>query len=68
MQTDIRASYTPGAVRLAFHHRTPLRRNRVHPNLGWTLAFADFIAGGQFDRHLRRMRPRYRLPDLGPAG
>jgi GntR family transcriptional regulator/MocR family aminotransferase len=24
------------------------------------LTFADFIAGGEFDRHLRRMRPRYR--------
>ncbi|WP_328525604.1 MocR-like pyridoxine biosynthesis transcription factor PdxR [Kribbella sp. NBC_00359] len=25
------------------------------------LAFADFVARGEFDRHLRRMRPRYRL-------
>jgi GntR family transcriptional regulator/MocR family aminotransferase len=45
------------------------------------LAFADFLAHGEFDRHLRRMRPLYRrrrdalltalrerLPDLEPAG
>lgn len=45
------------------------------------LAFADFIARGEFNRHLRRMRPIYhrrrdalltalaeRLPDLRPAG
>jgi GntR family transcriptional regulator / MocR family aminotransferase len=45
------------------------------------LAFADFVARGEFDRHLRRMRPRYRrrrdtlvgalrerLPDFEPAG
>jgi GntR family transcriptional regulator/MocR family aminotransferase len=45
------------------------------------LAFADFVARGEFDRHLRRMRPRYRelrdtlverlaarLPDLEPVG
>jgi GntR family transcriptional regulator/MocR family aminotransferase len=45
------------------------------------LAFADFVERGEFDRHLRRMRPRYRrrrdmlvgalrdrLPDLEPAG
>jgi GntR family transcriptional regulator/MocR family aminotransferase len=45
------------------------------------LAFADFVARGEFDRHLRRMRPRYRqlrdtlvdrlaarLPDLVPVG
>ncbi len=45
------------------------------------LAFADFIAHGEFDRHLRRMRPRYRLlrdtlverlalrlPELVPTG
>ena len=45
------------------------------------LTFADFIARGEFDRHLRRMRPRYRalrdalvgrladrLPDLKPIG
>jgi GntR family transcriptional regulator/MocR family aminotransferase len=45
------------------------------------LAFADFITAGEFDRHLRRMRPRYRqrrdvllsalrerLPDLEPTG
>jgi len=45
------------------------------------LAFADFLARGEFDRHLRRMRPAYRrrrdallaalrdrLPDLVPAG
>ncbi|HEU4947272.1 MAG TPA: PLP-dependent aminotransferase family protein [Kribbella sp.] len=45
------------------------------------LAFADFVAHGEFDRHLRRMRPRYRrlrdalvgalaerLPDLRPIG
>jgi len=25
------------------------------------LSFADFVARGEFDRHLRRMRPRYRL-------
>jgi GntR family transcriptional regulator/MocR family aminotransferase len=45
------------------------------------LVFADFVARGEFDRHLRRMRPRYRhrrdvllaaladrLPDLEPTG
>lgn len=45
------------------------------------LAFADFLAHGEFDRHLRRMRPVYRqrrdallaalaarLPELEPAG
>jgi GntR family transcriptional regulator / MocR family aminotransferase len=45
------------------------------------LAFADFLARGEFDRHLRRMRPMYRsrrdallralarhLPQLDPAG
>jgi GntR family transcriptional regulator/MocR family aminotransferase len=45
------------------------------------LAFADFLARGEFDRHLRRMRPVYRrrrdalldalrtrLPDLRPTG
>jgi GntR family transcriptional regulator/MocR family aminotransferase len=45
------------------------------------LTFADFVARGEFDRHLRRMRPRYRLlrdslvgrlaeklPDLRPIG
>jgi GntR family transcriptional regulator/MocR family aminotransferase len=45
------------------------------------LAFADFLARGEFDRHLRRMRPLYkrrrdtliaavaeRLPDFEPAG
>ena len=45
------------------------------------LAFADFLDGGHFDRHLRRMRPLYRrrrdtliealrerLPDLEPGG
>jgi GntR family transcriptional regulator/MocR family aminotransferase len=45
------------------------------------LAFADFLARGEFDRHLRRMRPIYRrrrdallgalqseLPDFEPAG
>ena len=45
------------------------------------LTFADFVARGEFDRHLRRMRPRYRalrdalvgrlaerLPDLVPIG
>ena len=45
------------------------------------LAFADFLARGEFDRHLRRMRPIYRrrrdtltsalrehAPDLRPAG
>jgi len=45
------------------------------------LAFADFVARGEFDRHLRRMRPRYRLlrdtlmerlavrvPELVPTG
>jgi GntR family transcriptional regulator / MocR family aminotransferase len=45
------------------------------------LAFADFLERGEFDRHLRRMRPIYRrrrdtlvaalrerLPDLEPAG
>ncbi|MFE9581580.1 PLP-dependent aminotransferase family protein [Nocardia sp. NPDC006044] len=45
------------------------------------LTFADFVARGEFDRHLRRMRPRYRqlrdtlvgrlaeqIPDLVPIG
>lgn len=45
------------------------------------LTFADFVARGEFDRHLRRMRPRYRrlrdalvgrlaeqAPDLVPIG
>jgi GntR family transcriptional regulator/MocR family aminotransferase len=45
------------------------------------LAFADFVERGEFDRHLRRMRPRYRrrrdaliaalrerVPDFEPAG
>jgi GntR family transcriptional regulator/MocR family aminotransferase len=45
------------------------------------LAFADFLARGEFDRHLRRMRPIYRrrhdtllgalaekLPDVRPVG
>ncbi len=45
------------------------------------LAFADFLVRGEFDRHLRRMRPVYRrrrdallkalqerLPDLDPTG
>ena len=45
------------------------------------LAFADFLSRGEFDRHLRRMRPIYRerrdvllealarlLPDLRPTG
>jgi GntR family transcriptional regulator/MocR family aminotransferase len=45
------------------------------------LAFADFLIRGEFDRHLRRMRPVYRrrrdalltalrtrLPELAPAG
>jgi GntR family transcriptional regulator / MocR family aminotransferase len=45
------------------------------------LAFADFLARGEFDRHLRRIRPLYRrrrdallsamrehLPELEPAG
>jgi GntR family transcriptional regulator/MocR family aminotransferase len=45
------------------------------------LAFADFLSRGEFDRHLRRMRPVYRrrrdallealrrrVPDLVPAG
>jgi GntR family transcriptional regulator / MocR family aminotransferase len=45
------------------------------------LTFADFLSHGEFDRHLRRMRPIYRarrdavlealaehLPDLRPAG
>ena len=45
------------------------------------LAFADFLSRGEFDRHLRRMRPIYRerrdamldalrryLPDLGTTG
>jgi GntR family transcriptional regulator/MocR family aminotransferase len=45
------------------------------------LAFADFLARGEFDRHLRRLRPVYRrrrdvlldalatrLPELTPAG
>jgi GntR family transcriptional regulator/MocR family aminotransferase len=45
------------------------------------LAFADFVERGEFDRHLRRMRPLYKrrrdtlidalaekLPDLEPTG
>ncbi|MEV6284429.1 PLP-dependent aminotransferase family protein [Kribbella sp. NPDC051770] len=45
------------------------------------LTFADFVSHGEFDRHLRRMRPRYRnlrdllvtqladrLPDFEPVG
>jgi GntR family transcriptional regulator/MocR family aminotransferase len=45
------------------------------------LTFADFLSRGEFDRHLRRMRPMYRsrrdalltalarhLPELEPAG
>jgi GntR family transcriptional regulator/MocR family aminotransferase len=45
------------------------------------LTFADFVTRGEFDRHLRRMRPRYRqlrdalvgrladrVPDLKPIG
>ncbi|WP_350279157.1 PLP-dependent aminotransferase family protein [Kribbella sp. HUAS MG21] len=45
------------------------------------LAFADFVARGEFDRHLRKMRPRYRelrdtlverlaarMPELEPVG
>jgi GntR family transcriptional regulator/MocR family aminotransferase len=45
------------------------------------LTFADFVARGEFDRHLRRMRPRYRqlrdtlvsrlaerVPELRPVG
>jgi GntR family transcriptional regulator/MocR family aminotransferase len=45
------------------------------------LAFADFLERGEFDRHLRRMRPLYRrrrdtliealrerMPDLEPGG
>jgi GntR family transcriptional regulator/MocR family aminotransferase len=45
------------------------------------LTFADFVVRGEFDRHLRRMRPRYRrrrdlllatldreLPDFEPTG
>jgi len=45
------------------------------------LAFADFLRRGEFDRHLRRMRPLYRrrrdaliaalqerIPDIKPAG
>jgi GntR family transcriptional regulator/MocR family aminotransferase len=45
------------------------------------LVFADFVSRGEFDRHLRRMRPRYRtrrdvllaalrdrLPDMEPTG
>lgn len=45
------------------------------------LTFADFVVRGEFDRHLRRMRPRYRklrdtlvdrlaarIPDLKPIG
>jgi GntR family transcriptional regulator / MocR family aminotransferase len=36
-----------------------LRDDRGSPVLE-QLAFADFVAHGEFDRHLRRMRPRYR--------
>src|SRR4051812_5749746 len=56
------------------------RADRGSPVLD-QLAFADFLDRGEFDRHLRRMRPLYRrrrdallgalrdhLPDLEPAG
>jgi GntR family transcriptional regulator/MocR family aminotransferase len=54
--------------------------DRGSPSLD-QLAFADFLSRGEFDRHLRRMRPLYRerrdtlltamhrhLPDLRPTG
>jgi GntR family transcriptional regulator / MocR family aminotransferase len=57
-----------------------VRDDRGSPVLD-QLAFADFVARGEFDRHLRRMRPRYRLlrdtlvdrlgarlPELAPVG
>jgi GntR family transcriptional regulator / MocR family aminotransferase len=57
-----------------------LQADRGSPILD-QLTFADFLSRGQFDRHLRRMRPLYRarrdallqalaqhLPDLEPAG
>jgi GntR family transcriptional regulator / MocR family aminotransferase len=57
-----------------------VRDDRGSPVLD-QLAFADFVARGEFDRHLRRMRPRYRLlrdtlvdrlatrlPELVPVG
>ncbi|WP_053203495.1 PLP-dependent aminotransferase family protein [Jiangella muralis] len=59
---------------------TKLLADRGSPVLD-QLAFADFLAYGEFDRHLRRMRPVYRqrrdvllaalaarLPELEPAG
>ncbi|GAA1689806.1 PLP-dependent aminotransferase family protein [Kribbella yunnanensis] len=60
--------------------RAKLMDDRGSPVLD-QLAFADFVARGEFDRHLRRMRPRYRLlrdtlverlalrlPELTPTG
>jgi GntR family transcriptional regulator / MocR family aminotransferase len=57
-----------------------LQADRGSPILD-QLSFADFLFRGEFDRHLRRMRPMYRsrrdallgalaqhLPDLEPAG
>ena len=57
-----------------------LRADRGSPVLD-QLTFADFLSRGEFDRHLRRMRPIYRtrrdtlvaalaerVPDLRPAG
>ncbi|GAA3144863.1 GntR family transcriptional regulator/MocR family aminotransferase [Kribbella aluminosa] len=60
--------------------RAKLMDDRGSPVLD-QLAFADFVARGEFDRHLRRMRPRYRelrdtlverlaarVPELEPVG
>jgi GntR family transcriptional regulator/MocR family aminotransferase len=48
----------PGAL------TAPVRREKAMDDLGISvldqLAFADFLARGELDRHLRRMRPRYR--------
>ncbi|HEX8025643.1 MAG TPA: PLP-dependent aminotransferase family protein, partial [Candidatus Limnocylindrales bacterium] len=65
------------ATRLAANKRA---RDGGSPALD-QLAFADFIAQGELDRHLRKMRPIYRrrrdalmealaryLPDLAPVG
>ena len=44
---------------------TKERLDRGSPSLE-QLAFADFLARGEFDRHLRRMRPIYRSPPRRP--
>ena len=64
----------------AARRRSRRRATAGRPSLE-QLAFADFLSRGEFDHHLRRMRPIYRarrdtllealrryLPDLRPAG